>query len=106
MVAQRGPSVLSREERDLLVRLDTKVGAIEATLLKIDSGVNSRLANLEVNSVSKIQFDDHEERLRDQARDGELLNTKLESFQTQVRTWGIAGTLVLSTAIALLTIYH
>lgn len=62
------PSALSREERDLLIRLDTKMTGMESTLNDLKGSITGRLLNLESNSLSKIEFntvvDDHESRLR------------------------------------------
>lgn len=49
-------SVLSREERDLLITLKTKMEGIEKTLQLMDSGLNNRVLNLESNAVSRIEL--------------------------------------------------
>lgn len=61
-------SVLSRDERDLLIRLDTKMTGMETQLKEMAGNYTARLLNLEGNAVTKVVHDsdikDHEDRLR------------------------------------------
>lgn len=78
------PSVLSREERDLLIRLDTKMSAVEATLKDMNGNYTGRLLNLESNAVSKIQHENLEERVRS-TEDSILANA------SSLKTWAVIG---------------
>lgn len=53
-----------RESRDLLISLDTKVQSILLELQDLKGNYSNRLLNLEGNAVTKIEFDDHETRIR------------------------------------------
>jgi hypothetical protein len=83
-MAKPNPTAWSREDRDLLVELRTRLVNVEAGVGEMKTGVTSRLLNLEGNSITKVEFDDHEQRLR--------------ALETQ--RWKIAGA-VLVAAFAL-----
>lgn len=55
-MATRHQSALSREERDLLIRLDTKMTGMEATLNDLKGNFTGRLLNLEANACSKLDL--------------------------------------------------
>lgn len=57
-------SVLSREERDLLITLKTKMDSIEKKLDQMDAGLTGRVLNLESNAVTKLVVDDIDDRVR------------------------------------------
>lgn len=57
-------AVYNRDDRDLLVELRTEMKAVRDDIQSLKDGVALRLSNLEQNAVSKIQFDDHETRIR------------------------------------------
>lgn len=63
-MARSNITTWNREDRDLLVELKTEVTAIRADLADLKGNYTGRLLNLESNAVSKIQFDDHEKRIR------------------------------------------
>lgn len=54
----------NRDDRDLLVELRTEMSAVREDIKSLNSGVSARLLNLESNSVSKIELQDHENRIR------------------------------------------
>ena len=58
------PTSWSREDRDLLVELRTRLISVETGVQEMKTGVTSRLLNLESNSVTKLELEDHEARLR------------------------------------------
>lgn len=74
----------NREDRDLLIELRTEMKAVRTDIQSLQDGVTGRLSNLEQNAVSKIQFEDHEERLR-----------ATEVFMVRVATWGSVGMLAI-----------
>jgi hypothetical protein len=83
-MAKPNPTAWSREDRDLLVELRTRLVNVEAGVGEMKTGVTSRLLNLEGNSITKVEFDDHEQRLR--------------SLETQ--RWMIAGAVMITSALA------
>jgi hypothetical protein len=58
------PATYSREDRDLLIELRTRLISVESGVQEMKTGVTARLLNLESNSVNKVEFDDHEMRMR------------------------------------------
>lgn len=60
----RQAAAWGREDRDLLIELRTEMQAIRSDLADMKGNYTARILNLESNSVSKIQFDDHEKRIR------------------------------------------
>lgn len=51
-------------DHDLLIELKTQMVAVREDIQKLSDTTFTRLTNLEQNSVSKFQFDDHETRMR------------------------------------------
>ena len=78
------PTSWSREDRDLLVELRTRLISVETGVQEMKTGVTSRLLNLEGNTVMKIEFKDHEDRIR-----------HLEKYR-----WLVAGAITIIAVIA------
>lgn len=58
------PTTYNREDRDLLIELKTQVQAIRSDIADLKGNYTGRLLNLESNAINRIQFDDHERRIR------------------------------------------
>lgn len=72
-------------DHDLLIRLDTQMGAIRDDIQKLSDNTFGRLATLEQNSINKSSFDDHEQRIR-----------KMEKYQwLQMGAAGAVGGLII-----------
>jgi hypothetical protein len=86
-------------DHDLLVELRTEMRGVRSDIQDMRTSLAARVLNLESNSVSKVQFDDHEHRMR-------LLENGVISMESASRTWryilslGIAIGVVLSTIIS------
>jgi hypothetical protein len=68
-------------DHDLLIELRTEMRGARSDIQDLRSGLTNRVMNLEANAVNKIQFDDHETRLR-------VVERKTEYALTTIRVWG------------------
>jgi hypothetical protein len=68
-------------DHDLLIELRTEMRGARSDIADMRSGLSGRLLNLEANAVSKIQFDDHEKRIR-------TVEKQVDYALTTIRVWG------------------
>jgi len=76
-------------DHDLLVELRTEMRGVRTDIQDMRSGLATRVLNLESNAVSKIQFDDHETRIR-------TVEKKADYALTTIRVWGSVAFALLS----------
>jgi len=86
----------SREDRDLLVELRTRLISVEASMQEVKTGVTARLLNLEANSVNKLELQNVEIRLEKEV----LLNAE---FRSKATTYGSIALLVVGLAATFLS---
>ena len=80
-------------DHDLLIELRTEMRGMRSDLSEMRTGITARVLNLESNSVSKIQFDDHETRIRG-------IEGNVAAMAASSKTWRY----ILSISITLATI--
>jgi hypothetical protein len=80
-------------DHDVLIELRTEMRGLRSDVQDMRTGITARVLNLESNSVSKIQFDDHETRIRG-------MEGNVAAMAASSKTWRY----ILSISIALATI--
>jgi hypothetical protein len=92
-------------DHDLLIELRTEMRGVRSDIQDMRTGLNARVLNLESNAVSKIQFDDHEERLRQVERETDQLGTLADQLGTLIKFGGAIGLAILGLGEVLLQVF-